>query len=105
MSDPKTVLDQTQVQAEQLSDWNFSEGLLSAIFSTGDFATGLQLVSRLGEAAEAAEHHPDVELTYPTVTVRLTSHDVGGVTTRDTELAAAISRFAADLGAPAQHDA
>ncbi len=102
MSDPKTVLDQTQVDAAQLTGWTYADATLSSTFATGDFATGLQLVARLGEAAEAANHHPDVELTYPSVTVRLTSHDVGGVTSRDTDLAALISGHAADLGAGAQ---
>ncbi|MGJ9421982.1 4a-hydroxytetrahydrobiopterin dehydratase [Aeromicrobium sp. CF3.5] len=101
MSDPKQVLDEAQVRAEQLSDWRWSDGALSATFGTGTFATGLQLVARLGEAAEAANHHPDVELTYPSVTVRLTSHDVGGVTSRDTDLAHAISTFARELEADA----
>lgn len=101
MSDPKTVLDETQIQAEQLGDWSFADGTLSATFATGDFTTGLKLVSRLGEAAEAANHHPDVELTYPSVSVRLTSHDVGGTTSRDTDLARAISGFARDLEADA----
>lgn len=101
MSDPKTVLDQSQIAAQQLADWAHVDDTLTATFATGDFATGLQLVTRLGEAAEAANHHPDVELSYPTVTVHLTSHDVGGITSRDTELAAMISGFAAELGADA----
>ncbi len=102
MSDPKIVLDQSQIEAEQLGDWTLRDQALHATFDTGDFATGLQLVARLGEAAEAANHHPDVELTYPSVTVHLTSHDVGGVTSRDTDLAALISGHAASVGAEAQ---
>lgn len=67
-------------------------------FATKDFATGLRLVNKIGELAEAANHHPDVDLRYGSVTVRLSSHDIGGVSRRDAKLAAQISRAAAELG-------
>ena len=62
---------------------------------------GVALVDRIGAAAEEADHHPDVSLTYPEVIVTLTSHDVGGITSRDLDLARRISGFAAELGASA----
>jgi 4a-hydroxytetrahydrobiopterin dehydratase len=65
---------------------------------TKDFATGLALVGRIGAAAEAANHHPDLDLRYSAVEVRLTSHDEGGVTQRDLDLAHTISALAADAG-------
>lgn len=99
MSDDKTVLNGPQIEAEALRDWRPLLGRLMARFRTGDFLTGLELVRRTAEAAETANHHPDVELTYPTVTVRLSSHDVGGITTRDIDLARTISQIAADLDA------
>jgi 4a-hydroxytetrahydrobiopterin dehydratase len=102
MTDSKTVLDGPRIAAAQLADWRPLLGVLTARFRTGDFATGLELVERVGAAAEAANHHPDVELTYPAVTIGLTSHDVGGITSRDLDLAQTISGFAADLGAAAE---
>ena len=45
-------------------------------------------------AAEEANHHPDITLTYPEVIVTLSSHDVGGITSRDLDLARTIERFA-----------
>lgn len=101
MTDAKTVLNGPQIEAESLADWRPLLGRLMARFRTGDFLTGLELVRRTAEAAEAANHHPDLELTYPTVTVRLSSHDVGGITSRDIDLARTISTIAADLGAAA----
>ncbi|GAB2460237.1 VOC family protein [Nocardioides hungaricus] len=71
---------------------------LHARFATGSFATGLELVTRIAEAAEEANHHPDVVLTYPQVDVDLHSHDVQGVTSRDIALARRISEIAAELG-------
>ena len=77
---------------EGLDDWRFFLMRLHARFKTGSFVKGLELVTRITEAAEAANHHPDVVLTYPQVDVDLTSHDVGGVTSRDLDLARRISR-------------
>ena len=81
-----------------LDDWRMLAQGIHARFTTGSFATGLALVAAIGEVAEAANHHPDVTLTYPRVDVMLTSHDVGHVTQRDLDLAAQISEAASRLG-------
>jgi len=96
--DPQQVLRFPEVQAEELADWRFMLGKLHARFKTGSFVKGLELVTRITEAAEAAQHHPDVVLTYPQVDVDLQSHDVHGVTSRDVDLARRISEIATDLG-------
>jgi 4a-hydroxytetrahydrobiopterin dehydratase len=99
MSDPKKTLRYPDVMAEEgLDDWRFFLLRLHARFKTGSFVKGLELVTRITEAAEAANHHPDVVLTYPQVDVDLSSHDVGGVTSRDVDLARTISTIAAELG-------
>ena len=94
-----------QILDADLTDWRLMLRSLHARFATGDFATGLELVGRIGAAAEEMNHHPDVDLRYPHLDVRLTSHDTGAVTGRDVELARRISTAAAALGvsaAPAQ---
>jgi len=96
--DPRQTLGFPQVQAEGLDDWRFFLNRLHARFRTGSFVNGLELVTRIAEAAEEADHHPDVVLTYPQVDVDLHSHDVHGVTSRDVALARRISEIAADLG-------
>lgn len=102
MSDPKQKLTATEVrEAAGLDDWRHLLTGIRARFRTGDFATGLALVDRIGASAEEADHHPDISLTYPEVIVTLSSHDVGGITSRDLELARRISGFAAELGAAA----
>ncbi|GAB6983772.1 4a-hydroxytetrahydrobiopterin dehydratase [Nocardioides pyridinolyticus] len=98
MSDPQQVLRFPQVQAEGLADWRFFLMKLHARFETGSFVKGLELVTRITEAAEEANHHPDVVLTYPRVDVDLHSHDAHGVTSRDIALARRISEIAAELG-------
>jgi 4a-hydroxytetrahydrobiopterin dehydratase len=99
--DDRQRLDGHAVEAELLDDWRVMFSALHARFRTGDFATGLSLVTAIGAAAEAADHHPDVDLTYPLVTVRLRSHDVGGITRRDVRLAREISAAAGRVGATA----
>lgn len=90
-----------QIVTMGLDDWRSMHETLQARFRTGTFATGLALVERIGAEAEAMDHHPDLDLRYSHLNVRLSSHDVGGKTLRDVELARRISAHAAELGIPA----
>src|SRR5512138_1597789 len=98
-------LTPTEVEAANLTDWRPLARALHTRFRTGSFVTGLRLVNAIGEAAEAANHHPDLDLRYPHLNVRLFSHDVGGITDRDIALATRISQLAADLGVAADPSA
>ena len=98
------TLRRSQVLEMQPPGWEVMLGAIEAVYATGDFATGLAFVDRIGAEAEAADHHPDVTLSYPQVHVRLTSHDAGGVTDRDIALAGKIRDIAADMGIPAAPD-
>lgn len=99
--DDRTVLSAQAVFEAGLDDWRLLRSTLHARFATGDFGTGLRLVAAIGAAAEAAGHHPDLDLSYPHLGVRLSSHDVGGVTGRDIHLARTISTLAGEVGATA----
>jgi 4a-hydroxytetrahydrobiopterin dehydratase len=99
------ILSLRDVEAEGLSDWRLLFSALHARFRTRSFATGLELVNRIGEEAEAMNHHPDLDLRYPHLNVRLTSHDSGGVTARDIRLARKISEFAASANVAADPSA
>ena len=98
------TLARSQVLERQPEGWQVMLGAIEAVYATGDFATGLAFVDRIGAEAEAANHHPDITLTYPAVHVRLTSHDAGGVTERDLTLAGRIRDIAAELGVAATPD-
>ena len=100
-TDPTEALSESEIEQAELDDWRVLFITLHARFRTGDFETGLKLVKKIGKAADKADHHPDVDLSYPLVDVRLSSHDAGGVTSRDIDLARQISGFAADLDAEA----
>jgi 4a-hydroxytetrahydrobiopterin dehydratase len=97
-----TTLTFADVESADLPDWRWLLGALHAHFATGDFATGLALVNEIGAMAEEANHHPDLELQYPHVKVKLISHDASGVTSRDVDLAGKISAKARELGITAE---
>lgn len=89
--------------ADGVGDWRvLDSGEAGAVFRTGSFARGVDLVARIGALADAANHHPDVDLTYPSVTVRLSTHEIGGLSERDVALARQISVAAQELGIEAQ---
>ncbi|MDP9820568.1 4a-hydroxytetrahydrobiopterin dehydratase [Nocardioides massiliensis] len=84
--------------AAGVEDWQVDATAAVATFGTASFATGVALVNRIAKLAEDANHHPDVDLRYTTLTVRLTTHQVEALTERDVALARQISRAARDLG-------
>ena len=103
MGDPTAPLSFTQVQAEAgLDDWRMMFQTLETRFDTGSFAAGLDLVTRIGAAAEEAGHHPELDLRFATLHVRLISRDGFAVTTRDLDLARRISALAAEVGVTAE---
>lgn len=85
-----------------LANWRVLLNAMHTRFATGDFATGLALVNAIGQAAEEANHHPDLDLRYPHLDVKLSSHDVGGLTERDLALARRISELATEAGVSAR---
>lgn len=93
-----TRLTNPQILDAGLNDWRALLHHLSARFLTVDFETGAELVAAIARAADEAGHHPDVTLTYPSVAVLLTTHDEGGVTDKDIEMARVISALADERG-------
>jgi 4a-hydroxytetrahydrobiopterin dehydratase len=84
-----------------VEDWRVLFEGACAHFRTGSFAAGVALVDAIAGLADAANHHPDVDLRYEGVTVRLRTHDIDGLSERDVELAQQISAVARDLDVPA----
>jgi 4a-hydroxytetrahydrobiopterin dehydratase len=97
----KTGLTGQQIQDAGLDGWRKVLNKLIVRFETGDFNTGAALVVKIAEAADEVNHHPDVDLRYPHLTVSLLSHDVDAITPRDIRLARKISELAADAGVSA----
>jgi 4a-hydroxytetrahydrobiopterin dehydratase len=106
MSDAGTSDDKTPLRGQEIHDaglegWRKVLNRLVVRFETGDFSTGAALVTAIAAAADEANHHPDVDLRYPHLTVSLRSHDVDAITRRDLRLARRISELAAEAGVSA----
>ena len=86
--------DTTLLSSESLAafladhpDWKVQDGMLVRTYEAKSFLEGIAFVQRVAEAAEAADHHPDIDIRWRKVTLRLETHDAGGLTSRDTALA------------------
>jgi 4a-hydroxytetrahydrobiopterin dehydratase len=74
-------------------DWKEVDGALERTFELPSFPEALAFVNRVGELAEAENHHPDISIHYKQVTLRWWTHTAGGITDRDRELAAKVSEL------------
>jgi 4a-hydroxytetrahydrobiopterin dehydratase len=74
-------------------DWREEDGALVREFEFPSFADAVAFVDRIAEAADTANHHPDIDIRYRRVLVRWTTHSEGGITGRDRELAARTSEL------------
>lgn len=90
------VLDPDDLRSalEALPGWVADGDAIMRSFELDGFGEAIAFIVRIGFAAEAANHHPELSNVYAKVTVRLTSHDVGGVTDRDLRLAERIGQIA-----------
>jgi 4a-hydroxytetrahydrobiopterin dehydratase len=87
------LLDSDEVtrQLEGLPDWTHVGDEIVADFEFQDFGAAMVFVNRVAEQAEEANHHPDIDIRWNKVHLVLTSHDAGGLTQADIELAHRIS--------------
>ena len=74
-----------------LPGWTHEDGVLRRTYRFAGFPEAVAFVGRLVDPAEAMGHHPDLAISYNTVVVDLTTHDAGGITRKDLELARMIS--------------
>jgi 4a-hydroxytetrahydrobiopterin dehydratase len=87
-------LDEAGIAAglRQSPSWERAGAEIKRSYRFADFREALAFVNRVGELAERAGHHPDIDIRYNTVTLALSTHDAGGLTAKDFELARAIDR-------------
>ena len=74
-------------------DWRIESGELTRTFAFKDFVASLSFVNRVGDLAEKAGHHPDIDIRYNRVRLQLITHDAGGLTAKDFDLAEAADRL------------
>ena len=77
-----------------LPGWWTEGGWIRRTYKTDGWPTTLMLVNAIGYLAEAANHHPDLVVTWGTLTVQLQNHSAGGITDKDFELARKIEDLA-----------
>lgn len=85
-------LDEAEVREhlEKLPGWERAGDAIRREYAFAGFPAAIAFVNRVAELAEAANHHPDIDVRYDHVVLTLTSHDSGGLTERDFGLAARI---------------
>ena len=77
-----------------LPGWVVHGGALERAFSGADFAWSIDMVNRIAAIAEEAGHHPDLDIRWDTVTVRLVTHSEGGITAADADMAPRVQSLA-----------
>lgn len=86
---PASPLSSSEIDSRlrSLSGWELDKGEITRTFNFPDFRGSLTFVNRVGELAEAAGHHPDIDIRYNKVKLTLVTHDAGGLTAKDFDLA------------------
>lgn len=72
------------------SGWHHTGGVLQRVFQTDGWRGSMLVANAIGFICEAADHHADVLITWPRVTVSLSTHSAGGITAKDLEVAGLI---------------
>ncbi|MBS1821137.1 MAG: 4a-hydroxytetrahydrobiopterin dehydratase [Acidobacteria bacterium] len=88
-----STLTQAEIAAFLTTDsgWRLDSGKLVRDWSFGTFTEAMGFVNKVADLAESAGHHPDIDIRYNKVQLGLVSHDAGGITKRDTKMAARLS--------------
>jgi 4a-hydroxytetrahydrobiopterin dehydratase len=96
ISEKNMVLNELEIRQKlaNFPDWMTSGQAISTTYKFKDFIQAVEFVNRLVAPAEKAGHHPDIEISYNRVTIHLTTHDAGGITQKDFDLAAEIVKIA-----------
>lgn len=77
-----------------IEGWSREGGAITKAYAFPAYMDGIAFVNGAAEAAEAADHHPDMAVSYKRVTVTLTTHSSGGISQKDLDLAAALDALA-----------
>jgi len=93
--DAMAALTQSDVETRlpSLPAWHVEGGELTRTFTHRDFRAALGFVNKVGDLAEKAGHHPDIDIRYNKVRLGLVTHDAGGLTAKDFDLATAVDKL------------
>lgn len=79
--------------AKKVPEWEIDGDNISRTFEFDEFMEAIDFVNSVAEIAEEAQHHPDIDVKFTTVTLTLTTHDLGGLTKADFEVAARVDNL------------
>ena len=79
--------DQVEQELKELEGWDFSDDAIHTAFEFKDFKDTISVIMRIAFEAEAMNHHPEMHNVYNNLEITLSTHDEGGVTKKDIELA------------------
>jgi 4a-hydroxytetrahydrobiopterin dehydratase len=88
-----------QRELGNLQGWSRRGDVITKTFQFRNFMTGITFVTAVAKAADAADHHPDIDIRYTKITCTLSTHSAGGITQQDLDLAKQIERFQEQSGA------
>ncbi|MHB1313353.1 MAG: 4a-hydroxytetrahydrobiopterin dehydratase [Gemmatimonadaceae bacterium] len=91
---PKLSDIEIQRELNSLAGWTRKGEALAKVFDFPSFPSGIAWVTRVAEAAEKINHHPDLDIRYTKIAAQLTTHDSGGITARDFALARTMDELA-----------
>jgi 4a-hydroxytetrahydrobiopterin dehydratase len=93
MHSGKQTLTQSQLDEflHKNPEWALEQGMLVRFWTFPNFVEAMVFVNRVAQFAEQANHHPDIDIRYNRVKLALVSHDAGGITARDANLASQLS--------------
>ena len=91
---PALSTQQADTLLSSLPAWRIEAGELVRTFKFEDFRASLRFVNQVGELAEEAGHHPDIDIRYNQVRLALVTHDAGGLTNKDFDLAGRADKLA-----------
>src|SRR4029434_1516500 len=96
MPQKETTYDEAQIteRLRALQGWYFEDGWIRRVYKTDGWPTTLMLANASGCLSEAAYHHPELNVTWGRITVKLSTHSAGGITDKDFELARQIEDVA-----------
>lgn len=85
--------DEVDAAAATLNGWQRADGALRRSVTFPSFLDGIEAVRAVAEQAERADHHPDIDIRWRTVTFVLVTHSAGGITDQDVQMARAIDQL------------
>jgi 4a-hydroxytetrahydrobiopterin dehydratase len=86
------VLDDDEVEEQLPEGWSIDGDEIVRTFEFDDYMKGVNFAQLTGEIAEAQYHHPEIRIRYKEVEVRFTSHEAGGITSEDIDMAEILNR-------------